>query len=107
MRRFGRLGVACAAVASATGAICYHTDLLNNPWCSSFGVLRFGRATNAVSASWRSYVATVLAQCMSECILHLKAFWVALDYKWSMRNLEWKTEEYHTTITQVSSDVGE
>lgn len=74
--KFGRLGLAFAALSSATGALCYHADLLNNPWCSSFRVVRFGRASNA-------------------------AFWVALDYKWSLRNLQWDTEEYNSTIAKV------
>ena len=52
--RFGRFGVACSALAGTAalaGAVCYHTNLLNNPWCSSFRVIRFGRAANAVSCS--------------------------------------------------------
>ena len=42
--RFGVLAVASA------GAI-YYADVLNNPWCSSFRIVRSGRAAWAVSQS--------------------------------------------------------
>lgn len=51
----GRIKVASFAlvgVAGVVGAVCYHTQLLNNPWSSSFRVIRFGRATNAVRSSF-------------------------------------------------------
>ena len=44
-----RFGVISAAFVTAAGAV-YHSDVLNNPWCSSFRIVRFGRATNAVSS---------------------------------------------------------
>lgn len=44
-----RLAIASAALTSITAGVCYHTEVLNNPWCSSFRIVRFGRATNAVS----------------------------------------------------------
>ena len=28
---------------------------------------------------------------------------MALDYKWSLRNLQWDTEEYNSTIAKVWS----
>lgn len=47
--RFGLVGgVACAALAGV-GAAGYHGGLLDHPLCSSWSVVRFGRASSAVS----------------------------------------------------------
>ena len=48
MGLLSRLSLVSGALVSVAGAACYHTEILNNPWCSSFRVIRFGRATNAV-----------------------------------------------------------
>lgn len=49
LRRLVGVSVIGASAAGVAGAVFYNTDVLNNPWCSSFRVVRFGRATNAVS----------------------------------------------------------
>ncbi len=36
---------------ATAGTVCYCTDVLDNPWCSSLRVVRFGRAACAVSGA--------------------------------------------------------
>ncbi len=48
-------GLAVTALTATSGAICYHTDVLDNPWCSSLRIVRFGRAACAVSYPENQY----------------------------------------------------
>lgn len=49
-----RGAVATGLVAVGAGVLCYQTDALNNPWCSSLRVIRFGRSSYAVSIKARA-----------------------------------------------------
>lgn len=89
--------VGLAAVAGGgLGALCYHTEILNNPWCSSFRVVRFGRATNAVRDHPIGQLRSLITRSYA-----VQVFWVALDYKWSLHNVYWGTEAYNRTIVDV------
>ena len=57
-KRLGKLCLISASVLAGGGALCRYNDVLNNQWCSSFRIVRFGRAANAVS-----YVPWFLGSC--------------------------------------------
>jgi len=49
LRRVGKLFLISGSLLAGGSTVLYYSDALNNQWCSSFRVVRFGRAANAVS----------------------------------------------------------
>ncbi|CAI8014139.1 AarF domain-containing protein kinase 1 [Geodia barretti] len=72
-RRLLKLGLSTAAVGTLGGGYAHVKD---TPWWSSLPPVRFGRAA----------IAVLLASA---------------DYKWSLRNLEYGTDEYRSTMKEV------
>lgn len=96
VRLIHKIGLATVASLWAAGVVCYQTDALSSSWCSSFRAVRFGRAALAVSPY---EVATILCRVDINC--SLQVFQVSVDYKWSLRNLEYGSDEYAEVIAQV------
>ena len=69
--RIGRACVISGVLVAGSGTVCWYADLLSNPWCSSFRIVRFGRATNAVSCIYFVCNGIRVGSCIVLATIHL------------------------------------
>ena len=97
VRLLYKAGLLTVVASTATAYACYELEVLNSSWFSSLAIVRFGRASYAVSFTVSFSPTVYLHHNIS-----LQAFRVSLDYKWSLHGLDSDSADYR----QIMSEVG-